>query len=190
MLAGGPTLHAGSDLHCLAGCSRRRRPLPTRSSAQAPSTKLRTGMAKGMWVLFAAAVAAARTASAVPPAAGPTTHLGETPPTPWSARTSALRSALLLLAAQPPMQPPAPPRAAPAAPFDRTRAARTAAAALPAEVVTAPRPEDYLSASALPTDWDWRAVTVAAGAGGAHRVLARHTPAVAAPLGDAAGCSR
>jgi hypothetical protein len=46
----------------------------------------------------------------------------------------------------------------PLAPFDRIGEARDGTDPLPLEVVTSPRPEDYLPDAALPLEWDWRSV--------------------------------
>lgn len=50
---------------------------------------------------------------------------------------------------------------APFAPFDRMGDAKDDASAMPPEVITSPRPEEYLPTDALPVAWDWRSVTVA-----------------------------
>ena len=46
----------------------------------------------------------------------------------------------------------------PLAPFDRIGEARDGTDPLPLEVVTSPRPEEYLPDAALPLEWDWRSV--------------------------------
>lgn len=72
----------------------------------------------------------------------------------WQRRVAVLRNATSVLRA-------ARPTRTPEAPFDRMGDARLDTAPLPDEVVTSPRPEDYLRTEDLPESWDWRSVKVA-----------------------------
>jgi cathepsin X len=83
--------------------------------------------------------------------------------TPWQARLT-----LLQRVSWSDDEAPLRARGPPLPPFDRVGAARHNTAALPAEVVASPRPEDYLADSAIPAGWDWRSIQVAVGAPSVH----------------------
>jgi len=85
--------------------------------------------------------------------------LAQAAPT-WQDRQELLQ---LRLAAAPAAATAADERGSPAGRYDRNFAGDMHLGALPAEVVTTPRPEDYLMDDDLPETWDWRSVTLAPG---------------------------